>query len=93
MASCHCFLKYNLYSPLFYTTYVDSISILVSVGMDDIPIFIDYRSPRFIDRLRLCIRSRNLSYATEKTYVYWVLQFIRFHRKRHPDTMPCGHTL
>jgi len=55
--------------------------------MDDIPIFIDYRSPRFIDRLRLCIRSRNLSYATEKTYVYWVLQFIRFHQKRHPDTM------
>ncbi len=55
--------------------------------MQDIPIYVDHHSTRFIDRLRLCIRSRNLAYATEKTYVTWALQFIRFHRKQHPKDM------
>ena len=55
--------------------------------MDDIPLHIDHLSERFIDRLRIFIRSRNLAWATEKTYVAWVLQFIRFHNKKHPDEM------
>ena len=53
--------------------------------MDDIPLHIDHLSERFIDRLRIFIRSRNLAWATEKTYVAWVLQFIRFHNKKHPE--------
>jgi len=55
--------------------------------MEDVPIFVDPSSTRFIDRLRICIRSRNLAYATEKTYVSWALRFIRFHNKQHPKDM------
>ncbi|MDQ7050243.1 MAG: site-specific integrase [Enterobacterales bacterium] len=55
--------------------------------MDDIPQHIDHTSTRFIDRLRLFIRARNLAYATEKTYVNWVVQFIRFHKMKHPDEL------
>jgi len=55
--------------------------------MDDIPLHIDHLSERFIDKFRLFIRSRNLAYATEKTYVGWVLQFIRFHKMKHPNEM------
>ena len=55
--------------------------------MDDIPLHVDHLSERFIDKLRIFIRSQNLAYATEKTYVGWVLQFIRFHDKKHPKEM------
>ncbi len=55
--------------------------------MDDIPIHVEHSSERFIDRLRLFIRARNLAYATEKTYVSWILRFIRYHEKRHPKDM------
>ncbi len=53
----------------------------------------DVRSPlpnqptRFMDQLRVCIRSKQLAYKTEKTYCYWVLSFIRYHSKRHPKEM------
>ncbi len=52
--------------------------------MEDVPINVATDSHRFVDRLRLFIRSRNLAYATEKTYVSWILQFIRFHKMKHP---------
>lgn len=55
--------------------------------MEDVPIFVEPSSNRFIDRLRIFIRSRNMAYATEKTYVSWVLRFIRFHNKQHPQDM------
>lgn len=55
--------------------------------MEDVPIFVNHRSVRFIDQLRLFIRSRNLAYSTEKTYVCYILRFIRFHHKRHPESM------
>lgn len=58
--------------------------------MDDIPFHIDHSSERFIDRLRLFIRARNLAYATEKTYVSWVVRFIRFHHMKHPAEMGEG---
>ena len=40
--------------------------------------------PRLIDRLRGAIRARHYSPRTEKSYVSWVLRFIRFHEKQHP---------
>ena len=55
--------------------------------MEDVPIFVDPSSKRFIDRLRVYIRSRNMAYATEKTYVSWSLNFIRFHNLKHPQDM------
>lgn len=43
-----------------------------------------------MDQLRFSIRSRGLSYATEKTYVHWVLRFIRQQGLRHPAEMGAG---
>jgi len=40
-----------------------------------------------MDQFRLFIRSKGLAYRTEKTYCQWVLDYIRFHRKRHPGQM------
>ena len=57
------------------------------VLMEDIPIHVDHKSGRFIDQIRLFIRSRNLAYATEQTYVSWILRFIRYHNKKHPSEM------
>ncbi|CBL46544.1 Integron integrase [gamma proteobacterium HdN1] len=53
----------------------------------DVPIELPANPTRFTDQLRTFIRARNLSYSTEKTYVHWVLRFIRFHHKRHPKDM------
>jgi integron integrase len=55
--------------------------------MDDIKVPIPAEKPRFLDQVRTCIRERNLAYSTEKTYVYWILFFIRFNNKRHPKDM------
>ncbi len=55
--------------------------------MHSIPVPIKPRSGRFIDKLRSCIRLNGLAYSTEKTYIYWVCFFIRFHNKRHPEEM------
>ena len=55
--------------------------------MEDIPRRIPAEPVRFLDRLRTHIRSNNLALATERTYVHWVVRFIRFHKNRHPETM------
>ena len=55
--------------------------------MEDIPVKIPVEPTRFIDRLRAYIRAQHLAYKTEKTYVHWILRFIRFHDKRHPEKM------
>ncbi|MCZ6804089.1 MAG: phage integrase N-terminal SAM-like domain-containing protein [Proteobacteria bacterium] len=52
--------------------------------MDDVPIYVPNKSIKFLDQLRAFIRFRQLSYATEKTYIHWVKRFIYFHGKRHP---------
>lgn len=41
----------------------------------------------FLSRVRDCIRMRQLAYATEKTYCYWIRFFIRQQAIRHPDEM------
>ena len=40
---------------------------------------------KFIHRLRAFIRSRNLSYQTDKAYVYWIKRLIKFHGMKHPE--------
>ncbi len=59
--------------------------------MDNIRPPISPDSGRFIDQLRRTIRSRGLSYESEKTYVHWVLRYIRFHSMRHPRDMHERH--
>ncbi|TVQ69149.1 MAG: integron integrase [Oceanospirillales bacterium] len=41
----------------------------------------------FIESVRSEIRLRGYSLRTEKTYIYWIKQFIYFHGKRHPCEM------
>lgn len=55
--------------------------------MDDIPVPLPAIPTRFMDRFRAFIRARHLAYRTEKTYCLWVREFIRFHNKRHPESM------
>ena len=53
----------------------------------DIRCPISPQSTRFLDRLRNFIRLRGLAYKTEKTYVFWIKRFIRFHGRKHPESM------
>src|SRR5690554_5150604 len=53
----------------------------------DIRTPISPQSTRFLDRFRNFIRLRGLAYKTEKTYVFWIKRFIRFHGRKHPETM------
>jgi integron integrase len=55
--------------------------------MDDIPYPLPENPTRFMDRLRAYMRARRLAYRTEKTYCTWILDFIRFHNRKHPETM------
>ncbi len=55
--------------------------------MYDIPVSIDHNSKRLIPQIRSFIRKKGLAYATEKTYVHWILYYIRFHKMRHPKDM------
>ncbi len=41
----------------------------------------------FINMVRNAIRLRHYSHSTEKTYVYWIRKFIRFHKYKHPAEM------
>ena len=41
-------------------------------------------SPRLLDQVRTCIRTRHYSRRTEDSYVHWIRRFILFHGKRHP---------
>tara|TARA_R110000824_G_scaffold102357_4_gene242769 strand:- start:7515 stop:8501 length:987 start_codon:yes stop_codon:yes gene_type:complete len=55
--------------------------------MDDIPVPLPSQPVRFMDRFRAHMRAKHLAYRTEKTYCLWVLDFIRFHSRRHPEAM------
>ena len=43
--------------------------------------------PRFLDRVRGCIRLKHYSLRTEQAYVDWIKRFILFHGKRRPESM------
>lgn len=55
--------------------------------MDDIRPALPPKSRRFVVQFRQSVRKRGLSYGTEKTYLHWVLRYIRFHGKRHPQEL------
>ncbi len=44
------------------------------------------KSP-FIESIRADLRARRYSIRTEKTYLFWIRQFIYFHHMRHPEDM------
>ena len=43
--------------------------------------------PRLLDQVRETIRLKHFSLKTEKSYVYYIRDFILFHNKRHPRKM------
>jgi hypothetical protein len=43
--------------------------------------------PHLLDQVRESIRLKHFSLKTEKSYVYYVRDFILFHNKRHPQEM------
>ena len=45
------------------------------------------RKSPFLDRVRRTMRLRGYSIRTEKTYLYWIRFFIRYHKMRHPAEM------
>lgn len=55
--------------------------------MEDIPQPIPDNATRFLDQLRAHIRTQGLALKTEKTYVHWVVRYIRFHHLQHPERL------
>ena len=48
---------------------------------------------QFIEQIRRTMRSRNYAKRTEQTYIYWILDFIRFHQRRHPRELAEQHVV
>ena len=48
------------------------------------------KSP-FLNQIRHAIRLRGYSLRTERTYIYWITDFIRFHKYQHPNTLGATH--
>ena len=55
--------------------------------MENVKTPLPIKPTKFLDQLRAFIRLDGKSYATENTYVYWVHQYILFHKKEHPAKM------
>lgn len=53
----------------------------------DIPSPLPAQPTRFLDKVRSFIRLRGMAYKTEKTYLFWIKRFIRFHDRKHPEVM------
>jgi len=43
--------------------------------------------PGLLERVRAAIRTRHYSYRTEKSYLQWIVKFVRFHGARDPSEM------
>ena len=59
--------------------------------MEDVTKHNQTRPVRFLDRLRIFIRTYGLSLKTESAYIYWVKRYIRFHQLQHPEQMSNQH--
>ena len=45
------------------------------------------KAGRLMDQVREVLRFHHYSISTERTYVSWVLKYIRFNDRRHPKDM------
>ena len=50
-------------------------------------------SSPFIQSIRDHLRARHYSKRTEKTYIYWILNYIRFHNRVHPNNLTTDHII
>ncbi|WP_372653042.1 integron integrase [Alcanivorax borkumensis] len=53
----------------------------------DIPVSIPDTPVRLLDQFRAWLRTNHYRYQTERTYVHWVVTYIRYHDRRHPREM------
>ncbi|MFH1941283.1 MAG: phage integrase N-terminal SAM-like domain-containing protein [bacterium] len=49
------------------------------------------KKSKLLDQVRNALRTRHYSYSTEKTYLYWIKQYILFPGKQHPRTLDERH--
>lgn len=59
--------------------------------MRDIPTPLPTKPVRLFDKLRAHMRARNLAYKTERTYCFWIADFIRHSKMTHPNDMTTEH--
>ncbi|MDQ2076749.1 integron integrase [Marinimicrobium sp. ABcell2] len=59
--------------------------------MDDIPSALPDKPVRFFDRFRSFMRAKQMAYRTEKTYCFWVADYIRFHQRARPEVLGSAH--
>jgi len=45
------------------------------------------QKPRLLEQVKIACRQKHYSRTTEKSYVFWIRQYILFHNKRHPNEM------
>lgn len=43
--------------------------------------------PKLLEQVRAALRVRHYSYKTEKAYIRWIKEYIRFHGTRHPKEL------
>jgi hypothetical protein len=43
------------------------------------------KKPKFSEQMRTDIRQKHYRRATERTYWYWLRQYIYYHQKQHPN--------
>ena len=53
----------------------------------DEPVTFRPTATKLMDQLRETLRFYHYAYNTEKSYVEWILKFIRFNGKKHPREM------
>lgn len=46
---------------------------------------------RLLDQLRRHMRDGGYAWKTEKTYIHWIVRYIRFHGKQHPAALSARH--
>ena len=45
------------------------------------------KKPRFLDQVRSVLRYHHYAFRTEKTYIHWIVRYIRFHQMKHPSEL------
>jgi Phage integrase, N-terminal SAM-like domain len=44
-----------------------------------------------LNEVRRAIRLKHFSLSTERSYVYYIVDYIRFHNKKHPSELDVAH--
>ena len=61
--------------------------------MTETALHIEHTAPpaKLLDLVRTALRVRHYSYKTEKAYIRWIMDYIRFHGTRHPKDLTEKH--